>query len=172
MQSLKDTELREAPRRRVGYRVVRVCRRRICTRLSYPTPWTNSAFAIRRCVSISDRCTTSAPFAGWARTISCTDIHYIPDDPYGMEIEAIDSLFPGEVAVVGTHKSMRNAPWGELLSTAARARGARGAIIDGLIRDVLKIEELGFPVFASWHQAGRLNGARRGDRIQRAGRVR
>jgi 4-hydroxy-4-methyl-2-oxoglutarate aldolase len=88
-------------------------------------------------------------FAGWARTISCSDIHYIPEDPYGIEIEAVDSLLPGEVAVVGTHKSLRNAPWGELLSTAARARGARGAVVDGLIRDVLKIEELGFPVFAS-----------------------
>jgi 4-hydroxy-4-methyl-2-oxoglutarate aldolase len=53
------------------------------------------------------------------------------------------------VAVVGTQKSIRNAPWGELLSTASRARGARGAIVDGLVRDVQKIEELGFPVFAS-----------------------
>jgi 4-hydroxy-4-methyl-2-oxoglutarate aldolase len=87
--------------------------------------------------------------AGWARTISCADIHHIPDDSYALEIEALDSLLPGEVAVVGTHKSLRNAPWGELLSTAARARGARGAVVDGLVRDVLKIEELGFPVFAS-----------------------
>ena len=75
-------------------------------------------------------------FAGWARTISCSDIYHIPDDPYCVEIEAVDSLLPGEVAVVGTHKSVRNAPWGELLSTAARARGARGAVIDGLVRDV------------------------------------
>jgi regulator of RNase E activity RraA len=44
---------------------------------------------------------------------------------------------------------VRNAPWGELLSTAAKARGARGAIVDGLVRDVRKIEELGFPVFAA-----------------------
>lgn len=88
-------------------------------------------------------------FAGWARTISCSDIYHVSEDPYGLEIEAIDSLLPGEIAVVGTHKSLRNAPWGELLSTAARARGARGAVIDGLIRDVLKIEELGFPVVAS-----------------------
>jgi regulator of RNase E activity RraA len=66
-----------------------------------------------------------------------------------VEIEAVDSLQPGEVAVVGTQKSVRNAPWGELLSTAARARGARGAVVDGLVRDVRKIEELGFPVFAS-----------------------
>ena len=88
-------------------------------------------------------------FAGWARTISCIDVYHIPDDPYGMEIEAVDSLLPGEVAVVGTAKSTRNAPWGELLSTAARARGARGAVVDGLVRDIKKIEELGFPVFAA-----------------------
>lgn len=88
-------------------------------------------------------------FAGWARTISCSDIYHIPADPYSMEIEAVDSLLPGEVAVVGTGKSTRNAPWGELLSTAARARGARGAVVDGLVRDVRKIEELEFPVFAS-----------------------
>jgi 4-hydroxy-4-methyl-2-oxoglutarate aldolase len=88
-------------------------------------------------------------FAGWARTISCSDVYHVSDDAYGVEIEAVDSLLPGEVAVIGTQKSVRNAPWGELLSTAARARGARGAVVDGLIRDVRKIEELGFPVFAS-----------------------
>jgi 4-hydroxy-4-methyl-2-oxoglutarate aldolase len=87
--------------------------------------------------------------AGWARTIACSDIYHIPPDPYDIEIAAIDSFLPGEVAVVGTQKSARNAPWGELLSTAARARGARGAIIDGLVRDVRKIEELGFTVFAA-----------------------
>ncbi len=91
----------------------------------------------------------SCKVAGWARTISCSDLYHTPPDPYKMEIEAVDSLLPGEVAVVGTQKSVRNAPWGELLSTASRARGARGAIIDGLVRDVKKIEELGFPVFAS-----------------------
>jgi regulator of RNase E activity RraA len=87
--------------------------------------------------------------AGWARTIACSDVYHIPPDPYAIEIEAVDSLLPGEIAVVGTQKSVRNAPWGELLSTAARARGARGAIVDGLVRDVRKIEEIDFPVFAS-----------------------
>lgn len=88
-------------------------------------------------------------FAGWARTIACADVYHVPDDPYAMEIEAVDSLLPGEVAVIGTQKSKRNAPWGELLSTAAKTRGARGAIVDGLIRDIDKIEALGFPVFAA-----------------------
>jgi 4-hydroxy-4-methyl-2-oxoglutarate aldolase len=88
-------------------------------------------------------------FAGWARTIACMDVYHIGDDPYGVEIEAVDSLMPGEIAVVSTGDSKRNAPWGELLSTAALSRGARGAVIDGLVRDVKKIEALGFPVFAA-----------------------
>lgn len=88
-------------------------------------------------------------FAGWARTIACSDVYHVVDDPYVIEIEAVDSLLPGEVAVIGTQKSKRNAPWGELLSTAAKVRGARGAVVDGLIRDIDKIEELGFPVFAA-----------------------
>ena len=88
-------------------------------------------------------------FAGWARTVLCMDVHYMPDDPYALEIEAVDSILPGEVVVVATGASVRNAPWGELLSTAAMARGARGAVIDGLIRDVRKILNLGFPVFAA-----------------------
>jgi regulator of RNase E activity RraA len=90
-----------------------------------------------------------ATFAGWARTIQCQDVFYEPADPYGLEIEAIDSILPGEIVAVSTGESKRNAPWGELLSTAARARGARGAVIDGLVRDVKSIQTLGFPVFAA-----------------------
>ena len=87
-------------------------------------------------------------FAGWARTFSCVDVYHISSDPYAMEIEALDSVLPGEIVVASTAGSLQNAPWGELLSTAARARGARGAVIDGLVRDVRKIQDLGFPVFA------------------------
>jgi 4-hydroxy-4-methyl-2-oxoglutarate aldolase len=88
-------------------------------------------------------------FFGWARTIACCDVYHVPQEPYALEIEAIDSILPGEVVVVSTQQSKRNAPWGELLSTAARARGAHGAVVDGLVRDVRKIEELGFPVLAA-----------------------
>jgi regulator of RNase E activity RraA len=91
----------------------------------------------------------SGKFAGWARTMACSDLYHIPEDPYAVEIEAVDSILPGEVVVVSTQRSVRNAPWGELLSTAARARQARGAVVDGLVRDVKKIEELGFPVLAA-----------------------
>jgi len=87
--------------------------------------------------------------AGRARTIVCADVYSISDDPFGMEIESVDSIQPGEVVVVSTQRSLRNAPWGELLSTAAKARQARGAVVDGLVRDVEKIVKLGFPVFAA-----------------------
>ena len=89
-----------------------------------------------------------AKFAGWARTFSYIDVYHVPSEPYAAEIEAMDSVLIGEVVVASTGGSLRNAPWGELLSTAARARGARGAVIDGLVRDVQKIQELSFPVFA------------------------
>src|SRR2546425_12760140 len=71
---------------------------------------------------VHTRCT----FAGWARTISCADIYHIPDEPYRIEIEAVDSLLPGEVAVIGMGQSTRNRPRGELLSAPAKEGGARG----------------------------------------------
>lgn len=92
---------------------------------------------------------SDAKFTGWARTVLCQDVYYESPNPYHLEIEAIDSILPGEVVVVATGESKRNAPWGELLSTAARARGARGAVIDGLVRDVHSIQKLEFPVFAA-----------------------
>jgi regulator of RNase E activity RraA len=91
---------------------------------------------------------TNDRFAGWARTLSCVDVYHVGLDPYAKEIEAMDSILPGEVIMVSTAGSTQNAPWGELLSTAARARGAKGAVIDGLVRDVRKIQDTGFPVFA------------------------
>jgi len=87
--------------------------------------------------------------AGWARTILCRDVYELSENPYEKEIEAVDSILPDEVVVVATQRSIRNAPWGELLSTAAKARGGRGAVVDGLVRDVKLIEQLGFPVFAA-----------------------
>ncbi len=39
--------------------------------------------------------------------------------------------------------------WGEVLTTGAQARGILGMVIDGGVRDIVAIETLGFPVFAS-----------------------
>lgn len=87
--------------------------------------------------------------AGRAKTILAVDVHHIPENPYEKEIAAVDSVKPGEIVVGCTNESKQNGLWGELLSTASKARGARGAIVDGLIRDTKKILELDFPVFAT-----------------------
>lgn len=68
--------------------------------------------------------------------------------PYELEMDLVDSLAANEVAVFGCPDSPRVAPWGELLSTAAKARGAAGCVTDGLVRDVRLIREMRFPVFA------------------------
>jgi len=61
---------------------------------------------------------------GRARTILCMDVYHIQENPYAKEIEAVNSILPGEVVVVVTAESKRSAPWGELLSTAAAPRAS------------------------------------------------
>ena len=88
-------------------------------------------------------------FAGRARTISWMNVFVPESNPYALEIEFMDKLQKGDVVVTSTDAALRNAPWGELMSTAAKARGARGAVIDSCVRDVKKIFALHFPVFAT-----------------------
>jgi 4-hydroxy-4-methyl-2-oxoglutarate aldolase len=86
--------------------------------------------------------------AGRARTFRWMDTDYVSDtDPYGLEITAMDSLGPGDVAVHSTDAAGTNAPWGELMSTVAKRNGAVGCVCDSNIRDCLKIIAIGFPVF-------------------------
>ncbi len=85
---------------------------------------------------------------GRARTIRWMDTDYVVDaDPYGLEIDVMDSLKPGDVVLHSTDYGGTNAPWGELMSTVAKRNGAVGCICDSMIRDCRKIVELGFPVF-------------------------
>ncbi len=87
--------------------------------------------------------------AGRAVPVLCADVYEVSDNPYEREIEAVDSLSRDDVVVCSTHESVRTCFWGELLSTAARARGARGAVIEGFIRDARQIMEMEFPVFTT-----------------------
>ncbi len=90
-----------------------------------------------------------AVVAGRAHTVLSVDIYEVRENPYENEIAAVDSLKPNDVLVGGTNCSTKTALWGELLSTASRARGARGAIVDGYTRDLVRITEMRFPMFAT-----------------------
>jgi regulator of RNase E activity RraA len=87
---------------------------------------------------------------GRARTALYVDVYDAPEgeNPYELEIRLIDDLKRDEVPVFACGASGRIAPWGELLSTSAKARGAAGAVMDGLTRDIRAIREKRFPVFA------------------------
>lgn len=70
------------------------------------------------------------------------------ENPYEIEMELLDDLKPGDVAVLACGgPTDRIAPWGELLTTASIARGAVGCVTDGLVRDTRHIMALKFPVF-------------------------
>jgi len=86
---------------------------------------------------------------GFARTGQFREVSSVTagENPYELEIRIIDDLNPGEVVVFGCDGSERIAPWGELLTTAARQRRAVGAVTDGFVRDVRAIRNLEFPVF-------------------------
>ncbi|HET7094174.1 MAG TPA: RraA family protein [Thermomicrobiales bacterium] len=86
---------------------------------------------------------------GRAHTVLTADVYERSSDPYRLEIASVDALKPNDVMVASTNHSTRTCFWGELLSTAAVNRGATGCLIDGHVRDVLRIIEMGFPVFAT-----------------------
>lgn len=89
-------------------------------------------------------------FVGRARTFRWMETDYVvEEDPYGLEIEAMDSLRPGDVAVHSTDYAGTNAPWGELMTTVAQRNGAVGCVCDSQVRDCVRIIEMSFPVYCA-----------------------
>ncbi len=83
---------------------------------------------------------------GRAMTVHEVDVDEPGDPPFGLMLKALDSLRQNEV-YVAAGGSPAYALWGELMSTAARARGAAGAVLGGYTRDTHGILAMGFPVF-------------------------
>lgn len=77
------------------------------------------------------------------------EMYEVGDEAYPGMPETVDSLKPNDVLVLGGHRPTHTCIWGDLVSTAAQARGATGAVIDGNTRDVCEITKLKFPVFSS-----------------------
>ncbi len=89
------------------------------------------------------------PILGPAFTIQAVADSVLAKRPYEKELAAVDSIPAGAVVVFSAGGMMETGIWGELLSTRALARGSVGAVVDGGVRDLLGMRELGFPVFAS-----------------------
>jgi regulator of RNase E activity RraA len=103
---------------------------------------------------------------GRARTGLYMPLYHVDEgeNPYAVEMALVDDLKPDDVVILACSGSDRICPWGELLSTAALARGAAGCVTDGLVRDIRFIRKMGFPVFA--RGAGPLDSKGRGAMIR------
>jgi regulator of RNase E activity RraA len=62
--------------------------------------------------------------------------------------QALEHVRPGDVIVVNGQGDESRALIGDLLAARARARQVAGFVIDGAVRDVEGLAELGLPVFA------------------------
>ena len=82
---------------------------------------------------------------GRAMTVFESDVNG-SGEPLGLMLKALDSLKTNEV-YIAAGGSANYALWGELMSTAARARGATGAVLVGHTRDTNGILVMDFPVF-------------------------
>ena len=84
--------------------------------------------------------------AGRACTVLECDVFEPQKKPFGLLTEALDQLEKNDVYIAtGAHNS---ALCGELLTAAARKRGAVGAVLDGYTRDTPQVLQQNFPVFA------------------------
>jgi 4-hydroxy-4-methyl-2-oxoglutarate aldolase len=88
--------------------------------------------------------------AGPARTVQCGQADNL------MVHAAIAVLEPGDVLVIAMPEPEAVALMGDLLATQAKAHGAAAVLIDGAVRDVEELAEIGLPI---WARFVRIRGA-------------
>ncbi|MCC6854992.1 MAG: RraA family protein [Microbacteriaceae bacterium] len=90
----------------------------------------------------------SMKVVGRAMPVLVCDVFGPQSNPFGKLPAALDDLRAGEVYVAHGARS-ESALWGELLTVAARTRGAVGAVVDGFHRDTPQILTEAWPVFSA-----------------------
>jgi 4-hydroxy-4-methyl-2-oxoglutarate aldolase len=90
--------------------------------------------------------------AGRAMPVLQMDVFGPQKNMFGLMTQALDDLKPGEI-YIATGGTMQSANWGEIMTAAARTRGAVGAVVNGYHRDTPRVLEQNWPVFSRGHWA-------------------
>lgn len=85
----------------------------------------------------------SMKLCGRALTVKCA-----PNDNL-MIIKAVSMAKPGDVLVVDAGDNRNSGPFGEVLTVNCQARGIKGLVTSGSVRDSLAIIDRSFPVFSA-----------------------
>jgi len=114
--------------------------------MTEPVPVTGVAQVGRDRVRVMTGLTTHAgrPYlCGPALTCAC-----VPEDNLAMHA-ALYQATPGTVLVCDGAGTTRCALFGELMATDALNQGLAGLVVQGPIRDIADIDELGFPIWST-----------------------
>ncbi len=75
-------------------------------------------------------------------------VHAYPGGTHASSL-ALKAVEEGEVIVMDVGGFVNNIMWGEIFSHMAAVAGCAGAVIDGSVRDIEGVMEIGFPLFAA-----------------------
>jgi 5-oxopent-3-ene-1,2,5-tricarboxylate decarboxylase / 2-hydroxyhepta-2,4-diene-1,7-dioate isomerase len=92
---------------------------------------------------------------GFARTVSYLplreDLFAAKASGLNAQKQAVDSIQPGDVLVIGARGELNAGTIGDILALRAQVRGAVGIITDGALRDSAAIAALDIPTYSAGH---------------------